>query len=1358
MIKFSVRKPLTVFVAVLAIIILGIVAVTRMTPDLFPNMDFPYVIVVATYPGASPEAVEEEVTRPMEQSMATLDHIQEITSTSSENYSLVILEFEDSVNMDTIGVDIQQKLSALEAEWDDGVGTPYMMKINPSMLPVNVAAVSYSGKDIIELSDFTEETLLPALEGVSGVASVTAVGSVERQVHVVIDSEKIDALNERLAASINDKLDETQTELEDTRSELEDAQQQLEDAQQELEEGKDTLVTETSAAQATITEQQSELMNTKLELQLQLDTLEETKSTLEQSIGTLETLLGTLWQLEDKQAALEADRAEAESKLAALEQAKTEMETADDALAVFTAQLEAIETDETLTPEEKDAQTAAIYDSGEYAAAVDAVNAAEQSLADLGTDRYGLTAAIWTAKATITELELEQAAADTALAAVDTALAAVGTDRDSVNGKYTEAVNGLSEVNAGIDTINSALTQLDSGTLQLSEAQATLSATTSSGLLQIAEAASEIAINTATVDSALTQVNDGLDTLADSREDALEQADLSGSITMENVAAILGAQNFAMPAGYVDVDGTQTMVSVGDEITDPDELGDLLLFDTGEDGIGKIYLRDVADIYITDNSDESYAQLDGSDGIILTFEKQSNAATAEVCDNLAETFAELEEKYPGLEFVSLMDQGDYISMILKSILSSLLTGALFAIIILYLFLRDIRPTVITLVAIPVSVIFAVVLMYFTGVTLNLISLSGLAVAVGMLVDNSIVVIENIYRLRAKGATIVQAAVAGTKQVAGAVTASTLTTVCVFLPIVFVEGLTKQLFTDLALTMTYSLMASLVIALTLVPSMSIGMLKKETKRNLAQREKGEGAFLRGYRKIVAWSLNHKWAVLLPATALLVVTAWGAISRGFSYIPDIDMNTVSVTVTMPEGALREEAVAFSNEVLSRIETLNGIDNIGAMMGSSTVLSDGGDYDLTVYVMLPEGESGAALGDEIEALCEDLGCEVSCSSALFDMSLLTGSGITLNIYGDDIEALQSTAEKAAELLAGVDGVTTVDSGLENVSPALHVSVDRNAAMEKGYTVAQLYMEIATRLTDSATVMSLDVEATTADVTVETDSAVTREELEAMRFDYTDSDGEEATFLLGDVAEVEETVSMSSIGRSGQRRMMSVTAEISDDYNVTKVTTAAERVIEQKLDAPEGITTAFGGENETIMDAVRQLGLMLLLGIVLVYFVMVAQFQSLKSPFIVMFTIPLAFTGGFAALLICGLDVSILSIIGFVMLVGIIVNNGIVLIDYVNQLRSDGMERREALIEAGATRMRPILMTTLTTILGLVVMALGRDAGTAMMQSVAVVCIGGLLYATAMTLLVVPCIYDMMNRKDVHILSDEELEYEES
>lgn len=1421
--KFSVKKPLTVFVAVIAVLVLGVVAYTRMTPDLLPNMDFPYVMIMTPYPGASPEKVEAEITKPMEQAMSTLEHIKTVSSNSGENASMVMLEFEESVNMDTIGVDIQQKITQLSANWDEAVSSPYVLKINPSMLPVEVAALSMEGMDTIALTEFVDDTLMNKLEGIPGVARISATGKIQSQLHVILDQGKIDDLNQRIADTINGNLDEAAEELADKKQDLQGAKGQMSSAQSKLEQGADAVI----QGEQQLKEKKKELLAAQKELQTQLTKLraervalagsyetlrllndqvvqlERQAQDVQAQIGVLDGLLAEQQEIEDLKAQLEQGGGEPEPTVSPEggESKPTEPEEPEgESKPTVPEVTEGGETG-TTTPEgtestdvqtgseptisqeepaaqshetEETAQSLALDSPVPLAVSLTARMEAPvlHLLADGQTDleillaekiaqhqqhllEQGFTtdAEVASAKA---KLVSQQAVLEAALVKIDQTLEAQGTSRSELAGAVAELKAGLDKMDAGIAQLEKTQKDLETGLITVEEAQSTLEEQKLKGMLQLSTAAGKLAAGAASIDMALQQIDTGLDTLEDSREDALRQADLNNIITMDMVTKVLTAQNFAMPAGYVQDGDVSYMVSVGDEITDLETLENLLLFDLGIEGIEPVHLKDVAVVMLADNRDETYAKLNGQDGVMLSFEKQSTYATAETTNNIQARFRQLEQEYPGLRFVSLMNQGDYIYLIVDSILSSLLLGALFAIVVLYIFLRDLRPTFITLCSIPVSVIFAIVLMYFSGVTINMISLSGLAVAVGMLVDNSVVVIENIYRLRAKGANVIQAAVSGAGQVAGAVTASTLTTVCVFAPIVFVEGITRQLFTDLALTMTYALLASLIVSLTLVPAMASGMLRKQKEQKPGFLET---KLLPLYRKAVTWTLGHKAVVLAGAAVLLVVTAVASLSRGFIFMPQMDMPNVSVTVTMPEGADMDRASDLADQVLQRIDQVAGIDTVGAMMDVGTSSAAGvaqTNYTVTIYITLSdENASGAAAGREIEQLCQDLPCTVSASSAMMDMSMLTGSGVSLNLYSEDMDALQQAAVKTAETLGGLEGIGEVSNGLEDAAPALHVRVDRNEAMRHGLTVAQIYMELASGLKADGVVASLELDGITTEVIVQKPegAVLDAQELRDYVFEITGQDGEITQVPLKDFAKVENTASLSSINRLNQRRYLTVNAQIQPGYNVTLLTEQAKKALSQ-LDLGQGVSYQFTGENENIMDAMGQLMMMLILGVLLVYLVMVAQFQSLKSPFIVMFTIPLAFTGGFLALLLCGMEISVISLIGFVMLTGIIVNNGIVLVDYINQLRLEGMERREAIVEAGITRMRPILMTTITTVLGLIDMAVRKTAGTALMQPIAVVCIGGLVYATLMTLFVVPCIYDLLNRKALRQIQEEDLE----
>ncbi len=1277
---FSVKKPLTVYVVALAILVLGVVAYLKMTPDLMPNMDYPYVIVVTSDPGASPESIEEEITKPLEKSLATLDQLKNITSTSQNSVSMVVLEFENGANMDSLGIDIQQQISALEGQWSDTVSSPYILKVNPSMIPVMVAAISSDTMDVGEMSDFVDEELTAKLTGITGVASVDIAGTVDREMHVVLDAEKMAALTETIRQNAGKLLDKAAGQLSSAKKQVTDAQAALDDGIRQAANGIGDSVTD--ALNKAVDALKSALDFT--------PNMSEEEKQLRQTIAA-------------DQEAMNANNEKIQANLGII-------------------------ADPDATEEEKAAA----------AAENETLTAANLELAQRLTENNRRLAQLVAQR---TEDQLRQGV-------------------DEMEKTIQDIENFLNDPNR-FDSLGS---QISGGVESMLD-----------GVLLMTEGNVQLKL-------AMQQIEEGEKQLAQTRKQVLEQLDLNGMLSVAMIEQLLTAQDFSMPAGYIDDnDGISYMVSVGNEITTTEELEDMVLFDLGIDGMEPIRLSDVATVFYTDNSDEIYAKLDGNNGIIASFSKQSNYATAEVSDNIVARLDELTTEYEGIHFKPLMDQGDYIHLIVETIVSSLLWGALFSVVVLFLFLRDWRPTLITLISIPASVVFAVVLMYFTGVTINMISLSGLLVAVGMLVDNSVVVIENIYRLRAKGATVVQAAVSGAQQVLGAIVASTLTTVCVFAPIVFVEGLTRELFTDLALTMTYSLLASLLVALTMVPAMASGLLQRPLEQKPGLLDKIYPA----YKKAIRWSLDHKAAVLAGSLALLILTGIATVSRGFSFMPEFDMNTVNVTVSMPEGCTREEAVAYTDEVARRCMTVEGVDAVGAMIQTDTALTmmstAGGEYDATVYITMPDSYSGNKAGKEIEALCADMDCKVTAVNIMSSMmSYVTGNGVSLQVYCEDMETLQSAAKSIAARMAQVDGTVDVSDGLEDAAQALHVTVDRTKAMEHGMTVAQIYMQIAAALntTSTGTDMVLDDSSMQLIIQQDESSKMTVETLPELKIDpdsamsaamsgstssgssssssLSSLSGEETdtdnSFLLKDVATVEKTVSLNTISRDQQRRCVTVTAGIADGSNVTLVSSEVTKAVEA-MELPAGVTIEFNGENEQIMDAMGQLLLMLLLGIVLVYFVMVAQFQSLREPFIVMFTIPLAFTGGFLALLLSGTGLSVISLIGFVMLVGIIVNNGIVLVDYINQQRLAGMERREAIIDAGVTRLRPILMTSLTTILGLIVTALAKNAGTSLIQPVALVCIGGLLYATLMTLFVVPCMYEIVSKKNLRHVDEKDL-----
>lgn len=626
-------------------------------------------------------------------------------------------------------------------------------------------------------------------------------------------------------------------------------------------------------------------------------------------------------------------------------------------------------------------------------------------------------------------------------------------------------------------------------------------------------------------------------------------------------------------------------------------------------------------------------------------------------------------------------------------------------------------------------------------------MSGLMLGIGMLVDNSIVVIENIYRLRGEGYSIKKAAVEGSKQVTGAIIASTLTTVSVYAPIIFTEGITRQLFVDLALTIAYTLVASLVVALTFVPAMSSVTLR----RTKEIRHPWFDAMKEWYGRTLAWCLRFKPVVLIVAVVLLVASAALSVSKGLNFMDmDMETNQISVSVSAKEGEKLtfQELTEASDQVMKRISDIKDIDTIGAMAGgnSTSSLMGGGNDSVSMYILLDE-DADVKVSDVTDAITEktkDLDCEVSTNTSSMDYSSYFGSGLSVRIKGNDIETLQKLAGEVADVMKDTKGTTDIDDGMEDSEPQLTISVDKKKATKYGLTVAQVYQLVSAKMADSKTVTTITTDIKDYKVYVQTEEQADTKlsDIKDMTFSYTNKNGKEKEIPLTKICEMKETSTLSTISRDAQTRYITVSCGVDEDHNVTLVSNKLQKAID-KLDIPDGYKVEMTGEDETINESMKQLVLMLVLAVIFIYLIMVVQFQSLLSPFIIMFSIPLAFTGGFIALLLTGQEINVLAMLGFIMLSGLIVNNGIVLIDYINQARRAGASKKEAIIESGKTRVRPILMTVLTTVLAMLTTALGIGDGSDMMRPMAITLIGGLVYGTILTLIVIPCIYDLFNRE---------------
>ena len=1319
--RYSVKKPYTVVVAVILVLILGVVSFTKMNTDLLPSMDMPYAMVMTTYPGASPETVEQTVTRPIEQSMSTVSNITNVSSVSSENASVVILEFSEDANMDSVTLEMRENLDQIKGYWDESVGNPMIMKLNPDMLPVFVAAVDMDGLTAPQTTDYVENHILQEMESIAGVARVSVSGGVTEQIRVELQQDKIDGVNQKVQDAINGKFAGEEQKLQDAQKQLEEGQAQLESGRQQLESGQQAAAGQIGQGSAQLSQAKEQMQAGLQEISAQLQTLEEKQAELEKqgevltaSRAPIEAMLKELTAAKNEYYQAAAGKQELENTIAQLE---TQIATATESIAQLESQLEQAQ-----TPEEQQELQNAI---GEMNAQLDSLNMAK------------------------TEAQTQLQALNEGLALMDIEVINKGIEEansglSQIAQAQAQLDAGLAQITQGKEKLNQAREQLESGKSQMSAAEVQLETQKILAAVQMSSAAAKIEVSTSQMQAAQSQIDAGKEQLDAAKEQIQEQTDLHTILTQDMIKGILAAENFAMPAGYVQEDKKDYLIRVGEKVQDVDTLKDLVILDLGLEGLEPIKLSDVAEIQVTDDSSEVYAVINGNPGVMLTIEKQTGYSTGEVTDKILDRMESLEQEEKGLHFTTLMDQGIYIDMVIQSVMQNMIYGGILAVLILFVFLRSVRPTFVIACSIPISVVAALVMMYFSGVTLNIISLSGLALGVGMLVDNSIVVIENIYRMRNEGVPARKAAIEGAKQVAGAITSSTLTTVCVFAPIVFTEGITRQLFVEMGLTIAYSLAASLFVALTVVPMMSAGLLQKTEEKQSRFLDKLQ----EGYSQLILKALHHKTWVLLGALGLFLLSAVLSISKGTEFFPSMESTQVTMTITTEKGTPLEETAAKSNEVMEKISDIKDIESIGAMASGSSMMSgESNTNTVTMYLVLKEEKTlnNAQLEKEIKKRTKDVkDCEIQISTESMDMSALGGSGINIQISGKELDELQSIAKDLAKKLEGIKGTQNVSDGLEDADAEYEVMVNKEKAMEYNLTVAQVFQAINKELAEAASATTISTAAKDYEVYVESDAkeAMTRESIGKIPVEYTDSEGKKGEVLVGELAEFKDSFTPQAITREDQSRYVSVSAEIATGYNIGLVSQKVQKMLDD-YHMPEGYRGQMTGEDETINEAMGQLMLMLVLALVFMYLIMVAQFQSLLSPFIIMFTIPLAFTGGFLGLLLTGKPVSIIAMIGFVMLSGIIVNNGIVLVDYINQMRKEGMEKYAAIAKAGKDRLRPIIMTALTTVLGLVTMAMGLGMGGDMVQPMAIVTIGGLLYGTLLTLFVVPCIYDILNHK---------------
>ena len=1275
--KFSVKKPFTVLVAVIMVLMLGFVSISNMQTNLLPDVNTPYLMVVTVYPGASPERVESEVSDVMQNALGTVAGVEKVTATSAENYSLLLMQFSDDTDMNSAMVKVSNKVDQTTASLPSSCLTPSIIEYSLNMNAFMTAAVSREGSDVYDLSEFVSDTLVPYVERKGGVSSVSTNGLIEKMVQVQLSQEKIDAINEKLLEVID--------------VQLADARKQLESAEAQIEAGRKEYNRQFKNYSNTVSDTMMQEMSGQVG-----DAIEVVRKQAQALLDSVNQLIAVVQEPEIQQALIDV-RDGLQRVMDKFNE--TGMKDIDSLIEIVT---ELRDITDKLTGALQQLQQRLNTESGTEGS----------TAADLADD-----------------LQVQQSL-------------------NTVYNTLNDVIKAMDDVPGLTKTFSDAI-----GNFSQQQMQAYMKFTEAREMLNEYE----------------KQLAEAKQTYADAEEKAMASSDVSKLLDIDTLAQLIYAQNFSMPAGYVkDSSGKSWLLTVGEDYDSIEDISGALLLHV--DGFGDVRLSDVADVEVIDNAEASYTRLNGERAAVLKIYKGATSSASEVSDNCLSAFQELEAQYDGLHVVVLSNQGNYITIIVKSILSSMVIGAALAIIVLAIFLRDVKPTLVVGFSIPLSVLFAVVLMYFTGMDLNVMTLAGLSLGIGMLVDNSIVVIENIYRLRGRGVPAARAAVQGAKQVGMSVVASTLTSVCVFLPVVFSSSIVKSLMQPMSLCIGYCLMASLIVALTVVPAAASTVLKKAEPKQLKWFDKIQDK----YAKSLEWCFRHRALPLLAAVVLLAFCGWRVFSMGVELLPTITSNEAIVTLSTTKDLSKEDSYAIAGKAVEAMLEVDHVEEVGittdtrvagmdiGQLGLPTTITDllnaansYGTYQ--VNVMLDESLSSSEIETARQALEEALSGIEDCTakveiSGMQELTSQLASGLSVKIYGADAETLSQLSEKVVDIVNDTEGFANATNGLGSGDATINLQIDRDKVRSYGLTVAQVYQQIAAKLTTTTTAQTpVTVDGSTMSVQISNNlDPVTKENMMDITFETTvmsaDGTTSTGTCTLADMATWDTGSAPDSITSEDQTQYVSVTADTLDGYN----TTVQARVLEKKLnefalsdEMPEGCSFSMGGESDSVNFMVNEMVQWLSLALPFVYLVMVAQFQSLLSPFIVLFTIPLAFTGGLLGMLFTGQQLTMISLMGFIVLMGTVVNNGIVFVDYANQLRLGGMERRAALIATGKTRMRPILMTTLTTVLAMLQLVFSNDMASQLMSGMAIVIICGLSYATLMTLYVVPLMYDILFRK---------------
>ena len=850
-------------------------------------------------------------------------------------------------------------------------------------------------------------------------------------------------------------------------------------------------------------------------------------------------------------------------------------------------------------------------------------------------------------------------------------------------------------------------------------------------------------------------------------------------ISVSQIAERIRAENVNLSGGRLEEGDQRFLVRTLNEFQSVDEFGDAIIANVAD---RPVYLRDVATVSRGFKEREAITRVKGRESVELAVYKEGDANTVQVANRLENALERVRESLPeNIELTKTYDQSRFISNAVSDVRNAAVLGGIIAIIVLYGFLRDARATTIVGIAIPVSVIGTFMLMYLNGVSLNIMSLGGIALAVGMLVDNSIVVLENIVRKKEQGQDILESARNGTAEVASAVFAATLTTIAVFFPMVFISGVAGQLFRDQALTVTFALVLSLIVALTLIPMLAA--LGTGSRYSGEDSMAPPGRFTRGvsivvrsiqrlfagirwlfwillwpptrafqwisvaaarvYPGILRWSLKHRRAVLLASASIFFATMSLLPSLGTELIPQLSQGEFNVDLRLPPGAPLSEtdrAIQAAQRATQDVDTVAldfSVAGTGNRLDANPV--DAGDHTGTLSIALEPGAGREQEEQAMNAMRRALGQIPGVQYEFSRPALMSfARPVQVEVAGYDLDALKTVGQSIVNGMSASERFADIKSTIERGNPEIQIVFDQERAAKLGLAVrdiadtvvANVRGEVATRYTwrdkkIDVLVRSVDTRQASVD--------------EIRRLIINPASSRPVT--LDAVADVTISDGPAEIRRIAQERVAVITANVA--FGDLGAAAAEAGSIIQRTPMPEGITAMVSGQSEEMQDSFRSMQFALALAIFLVYLVMASQFESLIHPFVILFTIPLALVGAVLALFVTGTTINIVALIGVIMLAGIVVNNAIVLVDLINQLRAQGMERFEAIMEAGSVRLRPILMTSLTTALGLLPMAMGFGEGAEVRAPMAITVIGGLLMSTMLTLIVIPVVYSLLDRK---------------